>query len=202
MNKLFLAFVVLTAFPCAQAIAGTETFQLHSSVDRECIISTTTANNGQFLLDPFLDSEQSNVSINHTAVNVKCTLYSTAAEGASHLVTVRYSEGLHADAGSTCDAPLRRMKSTTSNTYISYRLTPSSVALKDKEFGCGTKYTSSLTSALNGFVDQVAQQLDFDQYANPKDFVFYFRSVAARVAPEQNMLIGTYTDTITVTVEF
>jgi spore coat protein U-like protein len=93
--------------------------------------------------------------------------------------TMSISQGVNADAASTCDAPLRRIKSAAGN-MMSYDLYTSSD--KSQKWGCGTSNVQSFTSI-------------WGQYGSTV-------SVYGFMPAGQDAPAGSYTDSVTVTINW
>lgn len=124
----------------------------------------------------------------------QCT-YSTGEVGP--IATVRLSEGLHAAPGSSCEAPRRRMRSENGE-YLEYH-----VRLATREFGCGAGTLDVPFSLPEGMAFTPMMRFGNDYYTdNPANLGQ--RQVGGRVIipPHQDVGIGTYTDTMLLTVDF
>lgn len=106
-------------------------------------------------------------------VSVRCTSGSTG-------VSVALDQGSNAKTSSTCAAPSRQIKSAAGN-LVSYEVY--STAARDKVWACDAANAVSLPL--------------FSSSLTPVDLTTY-----GRIPAGQNAAIGTYTDTIGVTVSF
>lgn len=197
MKKTILSSVLLlSSFAAPQAFAGTssETFNAEASVDRVCKIDISNPS-VVFNVDAMATTETKS---SFTAINVYCSIYSKQADAAAFPIAIRYSEGLNSAAGSTCDAPLRRMKSN-DGSYVSYRL--SNVVHPTLGLGCGSN-TVEIDSATptEGYVELANQREDYTNIM--PNYKMYTRRVIATVPAGQDLNINTYTDTITISVDF
>lgn len=107
---------------------------------------------------------------------VKCTAGSVG-------VKISMDQGANPDAGSTCDAPLRRMKSEHGD-YIPYTLRAKTVSSNPwSDIGCGA-----------------SNHVEMPTFTSSLDPAPVWRHFGW--APGQDLKIGTYVDTVGVTVTF
>lgn len=191
MKKTILCSVVLlSAFASNQAFAGTasETFTANADVQRECKLLITNPN-----VTLYVDALSATDTSNMTLVGVFCTMASKAVD--STPIRIRYTQGINANTGSTCDAPLRRMKSD-DESYLNYRLVSQNSPLFS--LGCG----NNVDTLSEGHIGTGVQFQDFAPGMSTQHSRVYTGMVQAVVPAGQNLNINTYTDTITVDVEF
>lgn len=170
-QSLFALAIAATGFLAVPVTAGTTngTFPVTAAVQASCVINS--ANDASFGNYDSVTNKTAPVDISPLTASVSCV--------SGTAFSVALDQGKNADAGSTCDAPLRRLKSA-AGSYLSYN----SYLLSDhaNAWGCGSanQRTGSSTSV-----------------NSPKNF-----GLLGRLAAGQDVPAGSYADQLTLTVTF
>ena len=167
-----LALAMFGAASTASAATAPGTFQVSAQVNGSCVVTSADA----------IDFGSYDPTAAHAStaldaqgkVSVRCTSGSTG-------VSVALDQGTNAKAGSTCAAPSRQIKSAAGD-LVSYEVY--STSGRDQVWACD--------SAANAVSLPV-----FTSSLVPVDLTTY-----GRIPAGQNAAIGTYSDTIGVTVSF
>lgn len=180
------ALAVLLLSPTAFAATAPGSFDVNATVQGGCVlVSASNITFGQY--DPAAADDMSKVSRGDIAV--RCTAGTTN-------VKIALDEGSNPAEGSTCSVPVRRLKST-SGEYLRYFIGPSDYiagsdgmhSLVSNNWGCfdsGSSFTSSVQTIKS-----------FNSSLQP-----VVLNTSGKVYARQDVGIGTYSDTVGVTVTF
>lgn len=175
--KSLLTTSLLTVLPFVSipsyAQTATGTFQTSTNVQSSCkLLKNPEINIGTY---SGLEISEEARDTYTPSIEIQCT-------AGTNGVVVTIDEGQNAGPGSTCDNPIRRMKSAEGN-FFSYRLDGfEKISLVRREWGC---------SSSNNFTLPLFEPSDT---SNHLDTILHI--------PAQNVKAGTYTDTLNITVEF
>ena len=170
---LSIAFLGTSALH-AQAATQSSSVTVTTTVAQSCqIVSTTNLNFGVYT--PAGVNDYTPLDATNT-VQVRCVAQSSG-------VQLAFDQGQHADASSTCDAPLRRMLGTTGD-YLNYHIFAD--AARTIPYGCSAGVnTKNFNSS------------EFTSAANPVTVTQY-----GRIPAGQDPFKTTYSDVVGVTVSF
>lgn len=187
LSIVALSFVAAFALsPSAQAATTVDSFGVSASVPVSCkILEAPDINVGEYDTNAVAEKEVTFI------MRMQCTL----AQGSNPMptVAVSISQGMNAAPGSTCDNPLRRMKSADGQ-YLNYRIDGYS---SGRGFGCGVGYQNP-QDAPAGISFSRVYAFNSPSFSNG---VLAFMN-AVRVPAGQDVGKGVYTDTLTVTLDF
>lgn len=159
--------------PVAHAATITGSLNVSGVVEQKCL--TTSYKNMTFTT--YRTTDENNERTASILVTVRCVAGSTG-------VKLSFSQGLHAAPGSSCEAPLRRLRSTSDPTqYMSYNL-----------------YRDSSYSNVLGCAENVNEYEFGNVFTDAQTGVN--ASVYGRLDAGQDVFAGTYRDTITVNLTF
>lgn len=174
---LVASLLTLCGVSAAHAAETTASFQSSASVIPSCSI-TQTHQIGTLKYDPVGVNATNNSTTTHIVPQTFGRLQVVCNRQAG--IKVSFGEGLNPSPGSSCDAPLRNMKSA-SGALLSYRVNRQNAFLEAGWVGCGLNNTVDLDfSELNTRVIPLAIQVPAGQAAE----------------------VGDYSDTVTATVIF
>lgn len=186
--KFILSAVSLSLIASGSAWAATApgSFDVNTNVQGTCVlVSASNINFGEY--DPAAADLMSRVS--RGSIAVRCTAGTTN-------VKIALDQGANPGEGSTCSLPARRLKST-SGEYLRYFIGVSDYAagsdgmhsMVSQNWGCFDSGTPSTTSVqtIKSFTSSLQPVV-----LNP----------SAKIYARQDVSIGTYSDTVGVTVTF
>lgn len=167
LRRFAFASILLIASSAAPAMAGSASSNLSTtaSVTANCTISTTALDFGAY--DP-VSANASSALTGSGSVSTTCT------NGSS--VAIRLGQGSNADAGSSDDSPLRRLKA--GSNYLSYALYQD--AARTTVWGNTTATDVEITGS------GAAQT----------------NTIYGTIPAGQNVPAGSYSDTVIATVDF
>lgn len=171
--KFAIPFLCLLSTSAFAQQTSSGSFQVSTSVQGACVLSAAALNFGEY-----------NVDTGNTAnsvISVQCTAGSTNVE-------VYLSEGLNPAADSRCEYPKRRLISTDGQSYLEYDVRSTSNPFGP--WGCAPREAS-------GGVYNGRRINSFPSSLTPQTVV-----TSSSIARQQNAPIGSYSDTIDVTVVF
>jgi spore coat protein U-like protein len=169
LRRFAFASILLIASSAAPAMAGSASADLttSASVTANCTISTSALAFGAY--DP-VSANASSALDGTGSVSTICTNGSSAA--------IRLGQGSNADASSTDDTPVRRLKHATTNDYLSYAL---------YQEAARTTVWGNTTATDVGITGSGIEQTN---------------TIYGRIPAGQNVPAGNYSDTVTATVDF
>jgi spore coat protein U-like protein len=170
-SSIFALAIATTGLLSASLTAGTVTggFPVTAAVQASCVINS--ANDASFGNYDSVVNKTTPLDISPLTTSISCV--------SGTAFSVALDQGKNADAGSTCDAPVRRLKSST-GAFLSYN----SYLLSDhaNAWGCGAANQRTGTST---------------SVNSAKNF-----GLLGRLAAGQDVPSGTYSDQLTLTVTF
>lgn len=176
--KFLVVFAATVSIGClmstpsyAQTASGD--FKASANVPASCKI----VEDGGWNLSENLDSlslANNSISFGGNMHTLLCT------KGSAATVVIKFDQGQNPQAESTCDAPLRQMKSS-SGDLMSYEL---------------------LVGKSPSYFESKILCRGVELPADPSGNYFYYQWTTSANVPAQSVKMGTYTDTVNITVEF
>lgn len=134
------------------------------------------------------------------------TIYCNRGNGSNSIVQVRFSEGLYPKQNSSCNKPLRQMKSPEGH-YLTYYLTPRNAISRQmrSSYGCG-----NIKALFDETTGTRYYPLDYEvgfyfEYSIPNAFepvVFHGTNPTVTIPPLQDVPKGNYSDVVTIILTF